>query len=84
MEKPTLSGMTNRDAIQNGFHDTWKITYTIPSDIDLSDPEYKEYCLLSGFSIINSDNGETIKTIPYKTFIKPKATFDLSDKYNGD
>ena len=84
MEKPALSGMTNRKAIQYGFHDIRKITYTVPEDIDFSDPEYKEYCLISGFNIVNSDNGKTIKNVSFKAFSKPKATFEVSDKYNGD
>jgi len=43
MTKPEISGMNNREAIQNGFHDTWKMTYIVPQ-IDLSDPIYKEQC----------------------------------------
>jgi hypothetical protein len=46
MTKPTITEMTNRDAIQNGFHDTRKMTYQLP-EVDLSDPVYKEYCLVS-------------------------------------
>ncbi len=80
MTKPTIAEMTNRDAIQNGFHDTRKITYQIP-EVDLSDPVYKEYCLVSWFQLINSDNGNTLKDIPFKDF-KTNAKFDISDKYD--
>ena len=47
MAKPEISSMNNRDAIQYGFHEPWKTTFTVPTDIDLSDPVYKENCLIS-------------------------------------
>lgn len=85
MTKPALSGMTNRDAIQNGFHDVRKIKYTVDpqiiQDIALNDPEYKDLCS-GGFNLINADTEKEIKTIPFKQF-KANASFDVSDKYNG-
>lgn len=81
MEKPALSGMTNREAIQHGFHDIWKMKFTIPTTIDLSDPIYKEQCLSGWFTLINQDTNSELKKIPYNKF-KVNATFDVSDKYN--
>ncbi len=82
MTKPEISGMNNRDALQNGFHDTRKMVYQVP-EFDMSDPVYKEYCLISGFTLVNADNQETIKTIPFKDF-KVNAKFDVTDQYNGN
>jgi hypothetical protein len=44
MTKPDINEMKNWDAIQNGFYDLWKINYEL-SNIDISDPLYKEQCL---------------------------------------
>jgi len=82
MTKPEISEMNNRNALQNGFHDTWKISYQVP-EFDISDPMYKQFCLTSGFDIINADNEKILKNIPFKEFISG-AKFDVSDQYNGN
>ena len=85
MAKPELSGMTNRDAIQNGFHDIRKIKYTVTPEIiknlAINNPEYKDYCS-GGYSLINADTQQEIKKIPFNQFTA-NASFDVSDKYNG-
>lgn len=43
MEKPELSTMSNRDALQKGFHENWKMTYTVP-EVDISDPIFAQEC----------------------------------------
>lgn len=81
MNKPEITEMTNRDALQNGFHETWKMTYQLP-EVDISDPVYKSECGTEWFSLINSDNGKILKQIPFNQF-KKDAKFDVSDQYNG-
>lgn len=44
MTKPDITEMKNRNAIQNGFHEAWKMTYQLP-EVDITDPAYKEQCL---------------------------------------
>jgi len=84
MTKPELSGMTNRDAIQNGFHDIRKMKYTIDPEmvknLTTNEPEYKDLCS-GGFSFINEDTQLEIKKIPFNQFAA-NASFDVSDKYN--
>jgi len=67
MKKPQLSGMNNRDALQYGYHEKWTTTFTVPKEIAFDATELKELCQ-SGFSLVNEDNGNTLKTIPYKDF----------------
>lgn len=80
MEKPELSTMSNRDALQKGFHENWKMTYTVP-EVDISDPIFAQECWSVGFQLRSAENGELVKTIPFKEF-KTNATFDVNGQYN--
>jgi len=81
MEKPEISGMNNRDALQNGFHDTWKTTYQV-TGVDLSDPIFKEECFTWWFDLISAEDGKIVKNIPFKDF-KDNAIFDVNGQYDG-
>lgn len=81
MEKPDISQMTNWEALQNGYHETRKMKYTLP-EVNASDPIFEQECSTQGMSFISAENGEVIKTIPLKQFRKNES-FDLEGKYNG-
>lgn len=81
MEKPELTAMDNRDAFQNGFHDSRKMTYTVQG-IDLSDPIFQQECGTEGFKLMSAENGEIVKIIPFSQF-KNDAKFELAGNYNG-
>jgi len=86
MTKPELSGMTNRDAIQHGFHNVWTTKYTIDAELvknmNLDTFEYEQYCT-TGIIFTSMEDGKELKTIPLKQF-KANASFDISGTYNGE
>lgn len=82
MTKPDIAEMNNRDALQNGFHETWKMTYQVP-EIDISDPVYKNECSTEGFNLISAEDWSIVKNIPFNQF-KSNAKFEINGTYNGN
>lgn len=81
MEKPEIGQMTNRDAIQNGYHESWKMKYTLP-EVNTSDPIFEQECGKEGMQLISAEDRALIKKIPLKQFTT-NASFDLEGTYDG-
>lgn len=83
MQKPTLTGMKNRDAIVHGFSQPWTNSYVFDKETIQADKEnWQKYCK-SGITVYDYTNSQNLKKI-LPSAIKPGFSVEIKGIYQSD